>query len=248
MDTRDGAVAHTYSGFSTIGTLRAHSPKLVACSGGGIVEDPPLLREFSSLCDAISEVLGDGLRLGEIRITESFYIAEIQGAAELDGHLGRVAEVLEIVKQFDDSRIRLEANCKRETPAAADECGVDGRRLGVLRAASNLAGAGCAVEVALPGHGSVQLPAPDAKVFMALPTNTNHKDKKVDGEITGIGRNDGCGSRLEIASRSVYRVPSLDLDEAWRLMKAQAHLQGTARWGEDGYIITNPVYASRLLG
>ena len=248
MDTRAGAFAHADSDFLTIGTLRAESAKLVACSGGQIVEDPPLLQQFSALCEAVEGVLGDGLRLGEIRITQSYYIVEIQGVAELDGQHGRVAEILELVKQFDDSRIRLEANCRRETPAAADECGVDGKRLGVLRVASDLAGAGCAVEFTLPGHGTVQLPAPDAKVFMALPANTNHKDKKVDGEITMIGLPDGRWSRLEVAGRSIYRVPSLDFDEVCRLLKAQTHLQGTATWVEDGYVIANPVYASRLLG
>lgn len=248
MDTKGEAFAHADSDFLTIGTLRAESAKLVACSGGQIIEDPPLLQQFSALCEAIDGVLGDGLRLGEIRITQSYYIAEIQGVAELDGQHGRVAEILELVKQFDDSRIRLEANCRRETPAAADECGVDGKRLGVLRVASDLADAGCAVEFTLPGHGTVQLPAPNAKAFTALPAANKHKNKKVDGEITAIGRGDGRGSRLEIAKRSMYLVAGLELEEAWRLMKAQAHLQGTAQWVEDGYIITNPVYASRLVG
>lgn len=234
--------------FSTIGTIRAHSPKLVTCGDGGIVEDLPLLREFSALCDAASEVLGDGLRLGEIRITESYYLAEIQGAVELDGQHGRVAEILEFVKQFDDSRIQLEANCRRETPAAADECGVDEKRLGVLRVASDLAGAGCAVEFALPGHGTVQLPAPDAKAFTALPAANNHKNKKVDGKITLVGRDDGGGCRLEVARRSIYWVPSLGFDEACRLHNAHAHIQGTAQWEQDGYVIRNPVYAPRLLG
>lgn len=246
MDTRNGTFAYTASDFSTIGTLRAHSAKLVACSSGGIVEDPPLLQQFSTLCNAIVEVLGDGLRLGEIRITQSYYIAEIQGASELDGQRGRVAEILELVKQFDDSRIRLEANCMREMPAAADECGVDGKRLGVLRVASDLAGAGCAVEFALPGHGSLQLPAPDKKVFVAIPTSGNHKNKKIDGAITAIGEGDGRGSRLEIAKRSMYLVAGLELEEAWRLLKARAHLQGTAQWVEDAYVIASPVYAPRL--
>lgn len=248
MDTRNGIFANPDADFLTIGTLRAHSPKLVACTGGGIVEDPPLLQEFSALCNAISELLGDGLRLGEIRITESFYIAEIQGATELDGQRGRVAEILELIKQLDDSRIRLEANCQRDTPAAAAECGVDEKRLGVLRATSELAGAECAVEVELPGHAPAQIPAPDKKVFMALPASANHKDKKVDGEITGIGRDERCGSRLEVAGRSTYRVPGLELDEAWRLLKAQTRLQGVAQWVEDGYVIASPRFTARLLG
>lgn len=248
MDTKDEAFALVDSDFLTIGTLRAESAKLVACSGGQIVEDPPLLQQFSALCEAVEGVLGEGLRLGEIRITQSYYIVEVQGVAELDGQHGRVAEILELIKQFDDGRIRLEANCRRETPAAADECGVDGKRLGVLRVASDLAGAGCAVEFALPGHGTVQLPAPDAKAFIALPAANNHKNKKVDGEITAIGRGDGRGSRLEVAKRSMYLVVGLELEEAWRLMKAQTYLQGTAKWVEDEYIITSPVYAPRLLG
>lgn len=250
METSEETASHTGPYFfSPIGTLRARSPKLVAYGHQDIVEDPPLLQQFSALCDAISAVLGDGLRLGEIRVTESFYHAAIEGAVEVGGQSWCVAKILELVTQFDASRMRLEANCIRETPTSADACGVDGKQLSVLRAASDLAGSECPVEVALPDHGSLRIPAPDEKAFVALPTSNNHKSKKIDGEITGIGRGgDGHGSRLEVARRSTYWVPSLDLDEAWQLLKAKTRLQGTAQWVEDGYVVASPKYAPLLFG
>ena len=230
------------------GLLRVYSPELVAPRIGEIVEAPSVLVQFQTLCEAVADALGNHLRLGEIRVTESYYLADVFAIPGLGGDVGCAAELDAFLDQLEDGRVKLEINATREQPKSAEECGVASMSLDVLRAVSYLAEQGHHIEVAVSSADPVTLPMPNSKAFMALPTSAKHPDKKIDGELTGIGVGDARGSRIEIYRKSMYILAGLNLDDAWRLLSDGTRISGTAKWDHDAYLISHPVYTTNIFG
>lgn len=222
-----------------VASLRVKSALLRLDEQGRIVEEPNLLRLFIKFVTAMSEAMGKQFLFGDICVIEGAYVVDVLCAPGLEEN-GR--EIAAFIESYEKDVAQLASNEASGEGKNAPDCGVSAPSFDVLQAASALAGADHYVSVVLNEGQEHKLKVPsDADIAAALPSQEK-KPRKVNGKITGIGRGDSKGCRIEVARGSTFAVRGLDLDAAFDLLRHPVHVSGLANWEDDAYILDEPSF------
>lgn len=228
--------------FRKVATLTVPSERLLTDNLGRIVEDPKLLAGFQCLVEALLEAAKQRLRFGEICVISGAYVVDVFSIGDLteDGE-----EIRSIFGRLNGEVDRLEHNSRLAEPLSAAGCGVSTASLAVLRAAADMRATDHTATLVFPGHDSISLEAPSPNATSALPAKEK-KIRKVDGEITGLGRGDERGCRIEIGEGASFLVPGLSVERAFELFLDRTQVTGAAKWEEAQYVLHDPAYTRSL--
>lgn len=229
--------------YCRVAVMRAPSKRLREADDGTIVEDPPLLDSFGELIDALSSAVPPTLRLGEVRVTVGAYVCDIHGIGDMAGVRGIIIALLD---KIQNAAVKLELNADHDKPSPAGACGVGDAVLAVLEATSAMKKANYKAEVALLGGETLAVSAPSENALTALPARNSRRDKKVHGEITGVGYNTKSECWVQVGYRSMFLAPVLTLDTALELLRQRMTVISKATWNGQDYVLVEPNYATKL--
>lgn len=229
--------------YGRVAVLRAPSNRLREADDGTIVEDPPLLDSFGELIDALSSAVPPTLRLREVCVTVGAYVCDIHGVGDMAGVRGIIVALLD---KIQSAAVKLELNADHDKPSPADACGVGDAVLAVLEATSAMKKSDHNAEVALVGGETLAVSAPSENALTALPARSSRRDKKVDGEITGIGFNTKSECWIQVGYRSIFLAPTLTVDAALELLRQRMTVISKAVWNGQNYVLVQPRYAPKL--
>lgn len=229
--------------YCRVAVLRAPSTRLRAAGDNTIVEDPPLLDSFGDFIKAVSNAVPPTLRLGEVRVTEGAYVCDMRGVGDMTGVHGIIVALLD---KFRNAAVKLEINAEHDKPSPADACGVGDAVLAVLEATSAMKKSDYNAEVALVGGETLAVSAPSENALTALPARNRRRDKKVDGEITGVGFNTKNECWIQVGYRSMFLAPMLTLDAGLELLRQRMIVTCKAVWNGQDYVLIEPAYAPKL--
>lgn len=227
--------------FALAATMQVASPRLRYAAEGGIVEDPQLLQQVTGLVAAAAKINPEALRFGEIRITEGAYSVDVLSSGVMDlTELGTSIDGL--LKRFEEGTARLDANLASGKSQTAAQCGVSTVVLDVLKITSALKALEHPVQVATRDGRVREIAAPDSRAIVALAADRQHKVRKLDGVVQGIGRGDVRGSAVRLGKGTDFIVIGLPLDDAWAALRGGWRLEAIARWDNDAYVIAEGCY------
>ena len=101
------------------------------------------------------------------------------------------------------------------------------------------------ISVVADGEQVIDMRVPTRDAITALPPR-EIKPRKVNGEITGMGRGDERGSRIEVGEGAMYLAPGLTVEAALEMVKNRMHVIGIAPWDGDSFVIDRPLYRKNL--
>lgn len=228
--------------FRHAATLTVPSGRILTDDLGRIVEDPGLLASFQCLVEALLEAAKPKLRFGEICVVSGAYVVDVFCICDLS-ETGEVVRA--IFDKLNREVDRLERNSRLAEPLSAAGCGVSTTSLAALRAAAGMDATDHTATLAFPDGGTITLHAPSLNATSALPVKEK-KIRKVDGEITGLGRGDERGCRIEIGEGATFLVPGLSVERAFELFLDRTQVTGAAKWEEAQYVLHNPAYTQTL--
>ncbi|KRA45019.1 hypothetical protein [Pseudoxanthomonas sp. Root630] len=217
-----------------VATLSACSEKLLPAPDASIVEAPEVLFAFTELVLALRASLEDDVLIGNVRIAKGAYLVDIYSAEKLGSMQSSLEPLLE---QLGTGVVSLELNAERSRPLSAADCGVAKGMLAILEASKDLAAAGAIVEVDHASGAAQTLPAPTPRAISALPVLKDRQSRKVDGEVTGLGRGDARGCEVQIDGGRYFIVRNLMLEDAWSWVKARTKLTGKADWDNGQWVV-----------
>ena len=217
-----------------VATLCARSERLFFAPDASIFEAREILNAFDDLAVSLRASLGDDVLVGEVRIVKGAYLVDVYSAEKLGSMQSSLEPLLE---QLAKGVASLELNAERPRPLSAADCGVAKGMLAILEASKDLAAAGALVEVDHPSGAAQPLPAPTPRAISALPVLKDRQSRKVDGEVTGLGRGDARGCEVQIDGGRCFIVRNLALEDAWSWVKARTRLTGKANWDNGQWVV-----------
>lgn len=217
-----------------IATLSARCDELLLGQDASIFEAPEVLNAFNQLVSSLRASLDDDDSIEKVRIVEGAYLADVYSAEKLSSMQSGLEPLLE---QLGRGVASLELNAERPRPLPAADCGVTKGMLAILEASKDLATAGALVEVDYASGAAQTLPAPTPRAISALPVRKDRQSRKVDGEVTGLGRGDARGCEVQIDGGRYFIVRSLTLEDAWSWVKARKKLTGKADWDNGQWVV-----------
>lgn len=217
-----------------VATLSARSEKLLPAQDESIFEAPEVLNAFTQLVSSLRASLDDDVFIDDVRIAKGAYHADVYAKEKL----GSMQPSLEpLLEQLGKSVASLELNAERPRPLPAADCGVAKGMLAILEASKELAAVGALVNVDHKGGAAQKLPAPTPRAISALPAHKDRQSRKVDGEVTGLGRGDARGCEVQIDGGRYFIVRNLALEDAWSWVMARAKLTGKANWDNGQWVL-----------
>lgn len=217
-----------------VATLSAHCDELLPAQDASIVEAPEVLFAFTELVLALRASLQDDVVIGDVRIAKGAYLVDIYSSEKLGSMQSSLEPLLE---QLGTGVASLELNAERSRPLSAADCGVAKDMLAILEASKDLAATGALVEVDHASGTAQTLPAPTPRAISALPIFKDRQSRKVDGEVTGLGRGDARGCEVQIDGGRYFIVRNLALEDAWSWVKARTKLTGKANWDNGQWVV-----------
>lgn len=217
-----------------VATLSARSEKLLPAQAGSFFEAPEVLNAFTQLVSSLRASLGDDVFIEDVRIAKGAYHADVYANEKL-GSLQLSLEPL--LEQLGKGVASLELNAERPRPLTAADCGVAKGMLAILEASKELAAVGALVDVDHVGGAAQELPAPTPRAISALPALKDRQSRKVDGEVTGLGRGDARGCEVQIDGGRYFIVRNLTLEDAWSWVKTRTKLTGKADWDNGQWVV-----------
>lgn len=217
-----------------VATLSARCDELLPAQDASIVEAPEVLFAFTELVLALRALLQDDVLIGDVRIAKGAYLVDIYSSEKLGSMQSSLEPLLE---QLGTGVVSLELNAERSRPLSAADCGVAKGMLAILEASKDLAAAGALVEVDHASGAAQTLPAPTPRAISALPVLKDRQSRKVDGEVTGLGRGDARGCEVQIDGGRYFIVRSLKLEDAWSWVMARKKLTGKADWDNGQWVV-----------
>lgn len=230
------------SDYRQVATFTVQSERLLTDDFGRIVEDPKLLGCFQCLVEALLEEAKPKLRFGEICVISGAYVVDVFSIGSLTEDVDAIRSIF---GRLNDDVARLEHNSRLAEPLSAAGCGVSTASLAVLRAAADMQAANHSATLVFPNHECIKLEAPSPNATSALPAK-DKKIRKVDGEITGLGRGDERGCRIEIGEGTTFLVPGLSVQKAFELFLDRTQVTGSAKWEDTQYVLHDPAYTQTL--
>ena len=217
-----------------IATLSARSEKLLPAQAGSFFEAPEVLNAFTQLVSSLKAPMGDDIFIEDVRIAKGAYHADVYANKNLDSMQLSLEPLLE---QLGKGVASLELNAERPRPLPAADCGVAKGMLAILEASKELAAVGALVDVDHVGGAAQKLPAPTPRAISALPALKDRQSRKVDGEVTGLGRGDARGCEVQIDGGRYFIVRNLAIEDAWSWVRARAKLAGKANWDNGQWVL-----------
>lgn len=217
-----------------VATLSARCEELLPGQDASIFEAPEVLNAFNQLVFSLRAWLGDSVFIEKVRIVKGAYLADVYSADEL----GLVQSGLELLlEQLGKGVASLELNAERPRPLSAADCGVAKGMLAILESSKGLAAVGALVDIDHIGGAAQKLPVPTPRAISALPALKDRQSRKVDGEVTGLGRGDARGCEVQIDGGRYFIVRNLTLEDAWSWVKAKTKLTGKADWDNGQWVV-----------
>lgn len=217
-----------------VATLSARCDELLPGQDASIFEAPEVLNAFNQLVSSFRASLGDDVFIEKVRIVEGAYLADVYSAEKLGSMRSGLEPLLERLGRGVAS---LELNAERPSPLPAADCGVTKGMLAILEASKDLATIGALVEVDHASGAAQTLPAPTPRAISALPVRKDRQSRKVDGEVTGLGRGDARGCEVQIDGGRCFIVRNLTIEDAWSWVQTRAKLTGKADWDNGQWVV-----------
>lgn len=204
--------------------FRVESKVLKVNESGGLVEDPPLLELTQQFMGKLIAARKSKIHDATIVGVEGAYLIIVEFDTRQMNALDGGDEAKAIVKTLAEQTQLLTANSQELAPKNASELGLGKSAFGLAEATAAIA-AKHRVTIKSKHGPEFDLPAPPVDAINAVP-KPPVPSRRVDGEITAIGRGDDKGVRVEVNKAAMLYVSGLSLEEAINHMKSASHVSG----------------------